>query len=70
MRYWMSVVPDRSKLNLGISTYGRTFTLRKKRHNDYNVPTTGPGVAGDFTKQPGMIAYYEVRDYLCLCLYL
>ncbi|XP_045214152.2 chitinase-like protein 3 isoform X3 [Mercenaria mercenaria] len=59
MRYWMSNVPDRSKLNLGVSTYGRTFTLRKARHNEYNVPTTGPGVAGEFTQQPGMLAYYE-----------
>ncbi|XP_060581856.1 chitotriosidase-1-like isoform X3 [Ruditapes philippinarum] len=59
MRYWMSKVPDRTKLILGVSSYGRTFTLRKTRHNDYNVPTTGPGEAGEFTQQPGMLAYYE-----------
>ena len=62
MRYWMSKVSDKSKLILGVSTYGRTFTLRKTRHNDYNVPTTGPGDAGEFTQQPGMLAYYEASD--------
>jgi len=61
MRHWMSLVPDKSKLNLGVATYGRSFTLRKARHHDYSVPTTGPGKAGEFTQQPGMLAYYEVN---------
>ncbi|XP_052787415.1 chitotriosidase-1-like isoform X2 [Mya arenaria] len=59
MRHWMSLVPDASKLVLGVSTYGRTFTLRRSRHHEYNVPTTGPGVEGEFTRQTGMLAYYE-----------
>lgn len=61
MRHWMSLVADKSKLVLGVASYGRTFTLRKARHHDYNVPTTGPGLAGEFTQQPGMLAYYEVN---------
>ncbi|XP_052266311.1 oviduct-specific glycoprotein-like isoform X1 [Dreissena polymorpha] len=59
MRYWMSLVPDVTKLVLGVSTYGRTFTLRRARHTEYNVPTVGPGVEGEYTRQPGMLAYYE-----------
>ena len=60
MKYWISSGVDRSKLVLGISTYGRTFTLQDPQYNGYMVPTTGPGIAGDFTREPGMIAYYEV----------
>lgn len=66
MRHWMSQVQDPSQLVLGVSTYGRTFTLRRARHNEYGVPTTGPGQPGEFTKQEGMLAYYEVSS-LSLC---
>ena len=47
---------------LGISTYGRTFTLKNKKFNGYGVPVIGPGEAGDYTKQEGMLAFYEVNE--------
>lgn len=63
MRYWMSHVPDRSKLVLGISTAARTFTLADPLSNGVYALSDGPGLPGDFTKQEGMLAYYEVSKY-------
>lgn len=59
MKYWVSKGADPGKLVLGVSTYGRTFTLQNKQFNGYGVPTVGPGDAGDYTKQEGMLAFYE-----------
>ncbi|KAF9410960.1 hypothetical protein HW555_010092 [Spodoptera exigua] len=52
---------DPKKLLLGLSFYGQSYRL-----NDMNgakgpgSPAAGPGEPGEFTKQPGMLAYYEV----------
>ena len=61
MKYWISKVSDRSKLILGISTYGRTFTLTNPKYHVLMVPTKGPGIETEYTKQAGMISYYEVK---------
>ncbi|KAL4240742.1 hypothetical protein ACF0H5_001531 [Mactra antiquata] len=59
MRYWMSHVADKSKLVLGVSTSGRTFTLADPTMNGVFELADGPGLEGDFTRQPGMLSYYE-----------
>lgn len=48
------------KLVMGIPTYGRTFTLASSE-TGVGAPISGPGTAGRFTKEEGILAYYEVR---------
>ena len=61
MNYLASLGASRRKLLLGIPFYGQTFTLAK-RDNNYGIgaASTGPGSPGEYTKQPGMLAYYEI----------
>lgn len=49
-------------------TYGRTFTLSGAK-NTVNAPASGGGKAGDFTKESGFLAYYEVNDSHHLKIY-
>lgn len=41
-------------------TYGRTFTLASLSDTKVGAPATGPGAPGPFTKEEGILAYYEV----------
>lgn len=43
-----------------MATYGRTFTLANPANFTVNSPATGGGKAGEFTKESGFLAYYEV----------
>ncbi|XP_055966714.1 chitinase-3-like protein 1 [Sorex fumeus] len=52
-----------SKLLMGIPSFGRTFTLSSAL-TDVGAPVSGPGEPGRFTKDPGMLAYYEICDFL------
>uniref|UniRef100_A0A1B0D7M5 Chitinase n=1 Tax=Phlebotomus papatasi TaxID=29031 RepID=A0A1B0D7M5_PHLPP len=55
----------REKLIMGIPFYGQTFTLKEQSRGSIvleGVETRGAGNAGEFTRQPGMLAYYEICD--------
>lgn len=41
-------------------TYGRTFTLSDANNYKVNSPASGGGKAGEYTKEGGFLAYYEV----------
>lgn len=60
MEYLVQRGADRSKLLVGIPFYGQSFTLKNENNNGYGAPAMGPGVPGEITKQPGMLAYYEI----------
>lgn len=52
---------DPKKLLLGLSFYGQSFRLADvEGPSGPGAPAAGPGEAGEFTKQPGMLAYYEI----------
>ncbi|XP_050441164.1 chitinase-like protein EN03 [Adelges cooleyi] len=57
---------DRSKLVLGVSTYGRTWKLDKDSGKSGAPPVTadGPGQEGTYTKTEGLLAYYEICPHL------
>lgn len=57
---------DRSKLVLGISTYGRTWKMDKDSGKSGAAPVTadGPGEEGTYTKTEGLLAYYEICPHL------
>ncbi len=56
----MSKGADRSKLILGVPMYGQTFQLSNPGDTGYGSEASGPGMPGEFTNQPGMLAYYEI----------
>lgn len=53
---------DKSKLIMGVPFYGQTFTLQKTYNSvkGEGTKSSGTGHAGMITKQPGMLAYYEI----------
>lgn len=55
---------QRNKLIVGVPFYGQSFTLRDTWDQlaGYGVPSRSPGKPGEITKQPGMLAYYEICD--------
>lgn len=58
----MRLGADRSKLLIGIPLYGQAYRLSDSRKTGLGDPATGPGLPGEFTKQPGMLAYYEICE--------
>lgn len=57
--YMLRLGAPAKKLVMGIPTFGRTFTLTSSEAG-VGAPTSGPGIAGQFTKEEGILAYYEV----------
>ncbi|XP_007939348.1 chitotriosidase-1 [Orycteropus afer afer] len=61
--YWLQKGAPANKLILGMPTYGRTFTLASSSNTGVGVSATGPGTPGRFTKEGGVLAYYEVCSW-------
>lgn len=51
-----------SKINLGIPLYGNSWTLGESVEPMLQALGSGPGAAGPFTQEPGVLAYYEICD--------
>lgn len=51
---------DPSKIVVGLPFYGQTFTLSSNSEHGLGDPAKGSGHPGEFTQQPGMLAYYEI----------
>ncbi|KAJ8318008.1 hypothetical protein KUTeg_003099 [Tegillarca granosa] len=60
-RYWVLQGAPKDKLNIGIATYGRSFTLLNPTV-DYRIGAAAlrPGPEGKYTRESGFQAYYEV----------
>nr|XP_060629027.1 acidic mammalian chitinase-like [Anolis sagrei ordinatus] len=63
MRYWRDNGVPAAKLMMGFPTYGRTFRLTS---SDTGVcaPASGAGSAGQYTREAGFWAYYEICTFL------
>ncbi|GIY73890.1 probable chitinase 10 [Caerostris darwini] len=64
MELWANYGVPKIKLNLGIATYGKTFTLVNPSNHGYNVPTRGSGRPGALSKQGGTLCYREICQYI------
>ncbi|BFZ21286.1 hypothetical protein BsWGS_24325 [Bradybaena similaris] len=62
VNYWLSVGVPKSKIILGMTTYGMSFTLDDADVNGLNASSTGGGEAGRYTRQEGTLAYYEICE--------
>lgn len=62
VKFYLNEGAERSKLVLGIPTYGRSYTLLNSEATDIGSPADGPGAQGDATREKGYLAYYEVTS--------
>ncbi|XP_011303299.1 probable chitinase 3 [Fopius arisanus] len=62
MNYLLSLGAQREKLVPGVAFYGQAYRLASAFQHKLGDPASGPGTPGEFTKQPGMLAYYEICD--------
>lgn len=60
---WTRLGAPKEKLIIGMPTYGRTFTISGPK-NTVNSPASGGGKAGEYTKEAGFLAYYEICEML------
>lgn len=51
---------DKRKIIIGVPFYGQSYTLKVDKNHALGAETDGPGLAGEYTQQPGMLAYYEI----------
>ncbi|KAI0210818.1 Acidic mammalian chitinase [Lamellibrachia satsuma] len=58
--YWVSKGCPKSKLVIGMATYGRSFKLNNANNNGMGAPSFGAASAGAFTREAGMYSYYEI----------
>jgi len=61
INFWVNETGlSREKAVVGIPTFGVTYTLAEKGQHGIKAASVGPGQAGPYTKEPGVLAYYEV----------
>eukprot|EP00092_Neocalanus_flemingeri_P031053 GFUD01033733.1.p1 GENE.GFUD01033733.1~~GFUD01033733.1.p1 ORF type:complete len:520 (+),score=153.64 GFUD01033733.1:169-1728(+) len=63
VNYWLSKGCPRNKMVVGIPTYGRTWTLSGSS-TTVKSGASGPGSAGQITKESGFLAFHEVCQNL------
>ncbi|XP_051003382.1 chitinase-3-like protein 1 [Acomys russatus] len=61
--YMLKLGAPASKLMMGIPTFGKSFTLGSSETR-VGAPASGPGLPGRYTKEKGILAYYEICDFL------
>ncbi|CAG2058831.1 unnamed protein product, partial [Timema podura] len=56
---WLAKGAPASKINLGMGTYGRSFTLQSADNSVLGAPISGAGTAGPYTREAGTLGYNE-----------
>ncbi|XP_023025539.2 chitotriosidase-1 isoform X1 [Leptinotarsa decemlineata] len=63
IEYWLDNGADPSKLNLGVLTYGQSYTLADETKTNPYDPARGAGIAGPYTQQEGLLGYNEICEF-------
>ena len=61
---WTKLGAPKEKLVIGMPTYGRSFTLTNPSRYIVNSEAKDGGKAGEYTKEGGFLAYYEICEML------
>ncbi|KAM9369467.1 acidic mammalian chitinase isoform 3-T3 [Phaethornis superciliosus] len=64
MNYWRDNGAPAEKLLVGFPTYGHNYNLQNPSNTAVGAPASGPGPAGPYTRQSGLLAYYEICSFL------
>nr|CAD7443848.1 unnamed protein product [Timema bartmani] len=59
---WLAKGAPASKINLGMGTYGRSFTLQSADNSGLGAPISGAGTAGPYTREAGTLGYNEICE--------
>ena len=59
INYWIEKGADRKKIVMGMPLYGQAFTINDQSNTGLNSPGS-KGLAGEFTRAAGFLAYYEI----------
>ncbi|CAF1185488.1 unnamed protein product [Adineta steineri] len=63
--YWINQGCSPANINLGLALYGRSFTLANNHNTSIGASIIeGGGEAGPYTKQEGVLAYFEICQKL------
>lgn len=60
VNHWIRNGASPQKLIMGLGFYAQTFTLANPAVNGLHAPTIGPGTAGPYSQQPGLMMYLEI----------
>ncbi|KAL8569618.1 hypothetical protein ACOMHN_057185 [Nucella lapillus] len=63
-KYWVQKGASPDKLVIGLSFYGRSFTLASASNNGLGALSYRAGAAGPYTQENGFLAYYEACQML------
>ncbi|EDW85810.1 uncharacterized protein Dwil_GK23269 [Drosophila willistoni] len=64
VKYWLKAGAPPEKLILGVPFYGRTFTLLSPEQHEPGSPHIGRGIAGPYSREPGVLGYNELCEQL------
>lgn len=60
-KYWNQNGVPKDKLNIGIATYGRSYTLADPQTDRHiGASAVAPGRPGQYTRETGFLSYYEI----------
>ncbi|KAL1512587.1 hypothetical protein ABEB36_002156 [Hypothenemus hampei] len=62
IKYWLASGMDPAKMNFGIATYARTFTLVDSTKSGLYEKISGAGIPGPYTRIAGVLGYNEICE--------
>jgi chitinase len=70
VKYWLAKGASADKINLGLGTYGRSYTVANPAANTPNSGASGPGQAGRVTNKNERICrlFLSINLFVCSSL--